>query len=93
MVHLKGGVRGDDVRGGVKVAILAPNWGVRRAVKSPRQLGGGLKAHDDLFAELIDPKTPLEDDDLARVASDARGLEIEDRAVLWAQRNCAGFHP
>ncbi len=81
------------MRGGVKVTVLAPNRRVRRAVESPRQLGGGLKAVCDLIAKLIDPKTPFEHNDLARVASDARGLEVEDRAVLWAQGNRAGFHP
>ena len=58
LVHLDAGVCGDDVRGGVEVAVLAPNRSVGRAVEPSRQLGGGLKALGDLLAKLIDPGTP-----------------------------------
>ncbi len=37
-------------------------------------------------------RSTLEHDDLACVTGDARGLEVKDRAVLWAQGNRAGFH-
>ena len=66
--------------------------GTRQGRRVAATTRGPPQAHGDLFAKLIDPKTPLDHEDLARVAGDAWGFEIEDRAVLWAQGNRAGFH-
>src|SRR5919106_3892913 len=48
LIHLDCLVRGHDVRGWIKVAILAPNRGVGGAVKSTPKLRSGPKPRGDL---------------------------------------------